>query len=117
MMFYAEHLKDVRDETSGAAEMQQWHKGTKPETATSNGKQGKCQRGPEADQRAEGIQASSRVFCCQSKNECQDTVEVPANAQAKEDTSHSLNASNVGVPATRGYFALSCTKRRNGGTP
>jgi hypothetical protein len=34
------------------------------------GKQGKCQRGAETDHSAGGHQASSRVFCQDSENEC-----------------------------------------------
>jgi hypothetical protein len=43
-MLYAKHLKDVREETSGAAEMQQWYKGPRPETAATTGKKGKWRR-------------------------------------------------------------------------
>jgi hypothetical protein len=82
----------------GAAEMRQWHKGPRPETAATTEKQGKC-RGPATDHSATG-QASSRVFRQDSKYESQDIVEEPGTAQAKEVTTRSLRARVVGAPAS-----------------
>jgi hypothetical protein len=55
--------------------MQQWHKGPRPETATTTANQGEYQRDPETDHSAGGRQAGSRVFRQDSKNECQDIGE------------------------------------------
>jgi hypothetical protein len=40
---------EVREVTSGAAKVQQWHKGPRPETAAASAKQGKYQRDPETE--------------------------------------------------------------------
>jgi hypothetical protein len=34
--------RDVQVDTLGAAEMQEWHKGPRPETASVTGKRGEC---------------------------------------------------------------------------
>jgi hypothetical protein len=58
---------DVLEETSGTAEIPQWHWGPRPETAATPGKQEsaeqeKCQRGPETGRGAGYRKANSRVF-------------------------------------------------------
>jgi hypothetical protein len=62
--------------------MQQWYKGSGPETAATTGKQGECQRSAETDPRAGDGKTNSRVFPQTPKNELQDTAEEPATAQA-----------------------------------
>jgi hypothetical protein len=69
----------------GAVEMQKWRKRPRSETSGATGKQGKRERGPEADHSVGGHQASSR----DSKNECQNIVEKLTTAQAKEESTHS----------------------------
>jgi hypothetical protein len=48
---------------------------------------------------------------------CQVIVEGPATAQAKEETTHTWSARDVGAPVTLGSFACTDRKRMNGGTP
>jgi hypothetical protein len=44
-------------------------------------------------------------------------MEELATAHAKEKTTHSLRASDVGAPATLGSFSCTVGKEDNGGTP
>jgi hypothetical protein len=78
-----------------------YHKGPRPETATT-GKQRKREGGPETDYSAGGRQASGQVFRRVSRNECQDIVEEPATAQAKEETTSRLRVRDVGASTTLG---------------
>jgi hypothetical protein len=115
-MLHAE-LMDVLEEMLGAAEMQQCHKGPRPETTATTGKQGKCEWGPETDRNIGGRQTSRRFFRRGSKNVCQDIVEEPTTAQAKEGTTHNWRARDVGASDTLGNFARTARKRRNGDKP
>jgi hypothetical protein len=59
------------------------------------------------DHRAGDHKASRRVFCWNSKNECQDTVEEPATAKAKEETTSCLRTRDVGALTT--LRSMTCT--------
>jgi hypothetical protein len=53
MILYEEILRTKQEETSGAAEMQQWHKESRPERMITSGKQENTQQDLQADHRAE----------------------------------------------------------------
>jgi hypothetical protein len=78
-----------------AAEIQQRRKGPRLKRAAMSRKNGTCCRGRQSGFRAGGRQARNRVFRQDSKNECQDIVEEPTTAQAKEETAHSWSAGDV----------------------
>jgi hypothetical protein len=73
-------------------------------------KQRKCQRGWEKPQGG-GHQATIRVFHQTLKNKLQDIVEEPATIQVKEETAHSLRASDVGALVTVGSSARTDQKK------
>jgi hypothetical protein len=83
---------DVREETTDAAEMQQWNKELRSDMSRN---QGKCQQGTETDHRAGDHKASSRVFFLDSRNEGRGNVEELANVQAKGGTTRSVRAGRI----------------------
>jgi hypothetical protein len=79
------------------AKIQQRHKGPRLEKAARSRNQGDILWGPQTNSWARHHQASGWDFCQDLENECWGTVEEPATIQAKEDTTNSLRARDVGA--------------------
>jgi hypothetical protein len=69
-------------------------------------------RGPWTNSRAGGGKVNSQVFDSAMGSEWLDIVERSAPTEAKEETAHSLRASEIEAPTTLGTFACSPWKRR-----
>jgi hypothetical protein len=107
-------MSDVREEITDTSGRQKCNKGPRLKGATTSEGGEDIRQDFRENHRAGDREANSRVFCQDSKNECQNIVEEPATAQTKEETTHSLRARGVGAPTTLGSFAPTNRKRNDG---
>jgi hypothetical protein len=101
---------DIREEASSETERHQWNKGPRFKEGTTSEEGEDIREELRENHRAGDREANSRVFCQDSKNECQNIVEEGATAQTKEKTANSLRIGDVGALTILGSFA--CTERK-----
>jgi hypothetical protein len=92
--------------------MKQWHKEPSPIRVATSRKQEVIQQNCQADSWTGSHQASSRVFCEDSKNECQGIVEESTCTQIEEASTNGLRARYVGAPVTLRSFSRADWKNK-----
>jgi hypothetical protein len=87
------------------------------DTGAESGEQGDILWDSQTNHRTGGHEANSRVFRQDSEIECQDIMEEPSTARAKEETAHSLRARGGGALTTLGTFVSALGEEDDDGKP
>jgi hypothetical protein len=72
--------------------------------ATTSRKQKDIRQNLQAGSRAGDHEAKSRVFCQDTKNECQNIVEEPVTSEMEKETTYGVSAMDVGALPILGTF-------------